>query len=181
MGDWRPCGTLPAGADEPPPITSAHRDGMMLVLGPACALPNRCIKCNAQAAGPPMCKRIGTFSPWYPLFSSAGWNAHCVDDRPIHIHFNLCPRHRAQRLATTSLVAVAGLPNALCLAACGATHSGSAVADLFTLALPALILSIMLALRPIIRPRRVHHGQAWFAGAGPEFLNSLPALPPYSA
>ena len=70
-------------------IPATCRDGMMLVLSPEATLPCRCIRCNADAPGLRLSKRISTLSAWYPLFSSAGWNAHCADERPIHIMFSL--------------------------------------------------------------------------------------------
>lgn len=149
---------------------------MTFVLSPDSVLPCRCLKCNAEAAGSRLSRRICTLSAWYPLFSSAGWNAHCVDERTIHISFSLCPIHRLRWIARLALIGFAGLANVFCFVACRTLPHVNPIADFCALALPMLIFATVLTLRPIIRPRRVHHGLAWFAGAGSEFLNSLPDL-----
>jgi len=165
-----------AQSGQPRPIPEARRDGMMFVLSPDSPLPCRCLKCNAETGGFRISRKISTLSPWYPLFSSAGWNAHCVDDRPIHIAFSLCPRHRLQWLWRLMLIGLIVVANVFCLAIhMVAPHLGATI-DVLTIILPVILLAVTLTLRPMLRPRRVYHGLAWFAGAGREFLDSLPEL-----
>jgi hypothetical protein len=157
-------------------IAQPLRDGMMFVLSPAAVLPARCIKCNAECRGLRITRRISTFSPWYPLFSSAGWNAHCVDDRPIDITYSLCTRHRFQALGRAAIIGFFGLANIFCWLSYEHVSHLRPILDALTIGMPILLLATVLTFRPILRPRRVHHGQAWFAGAGEEFLESLPRL-----
>jgi hypothetical protein len=121
-------------------------------------------------------RRISTLSAWYPLFASAGWNARCADDLPINIPYGLCLRHRLERLGRAALIATFGLGNIFCFGIFNFNPKLSPTIDLLAILLPVPLLAIALTIRPILRPRRVHHGLAWFTGAGPEFLESLPDL-----
>jgi len=157
-------------------IPAACRDGMMFVLSPDATLPGRCVKCNADAPGPRLSKRISTLSAWYPLFSSAGWNAHCADERPIHITFSLCLRHRLEWLARVTLLGFVGIANIFFFVIFKIAPDMMPITGAISLFPIVLFLSIILGIRSILRPRRVHHGLAWFGGAGPEFLDSLPQI-----
>ncbi len=157
-------------------VQSVWRDGMMFVVAPNSVFPARCLKCNADSGGPPVWKRISTLSAWYPLFSSAGWNSDSIHDRPIHICFGLCRRHRLQRLGRHALIGLVALMNVFGFLIYGKPTALSPITDLLAVVLPLMLVVVSLSLRPIIRPRRVHHGLAWFGGAGPEFLNSLTEL-----
>jgi hypothetical protein len=121
-------------------------------------------------------RRISTLSAWYPLFASAGWNARCADDLPINIPYGLCLRHQLERVGRAALIAAFGLGNILCFAIFNFNPKLSPTIDLLAILLPVPLLAIALTVRPILRPRRVHHGLAWFTGAGPEFLDSLPEM-----
>jgi hypothetical protein len=162
--------------DDPQAIAEPRRDGLMFVLSPTAVLPTRCIKCNAECRGLRITRRISTLSPWYPLFSSAGWNAHCPDERPIDIVYNLCPRHRIEVLGRAAIICFFALANIFCWLSYEHVSRFRPILDVAVIALPILLLATAITFRPILRPRRVHHGQAWFAGAGEEFLQSLPRL-----
>ncbi len=121
-------------------------------------------------------RRISTLSAWYPLFASAGWNAHCADDLPIHIPYGLCLRHRLESLGRAALIGLFGVGNILSFAIFSFSPKLSPAIDLLAILLPVPLLAIALTIRPILRPRRVHHGLAWFTGAGRKFLASLPEM-----
>jgi hypothetical protein len=159
-----------------PATEQVWRDGMMLVIAPNSALPARCLKCNGDPGAFTTSTKISTMSAWYPLFSSAGWNAHIVDDRPIYIPFSLCPRHRLKSLARIGFIGlIIILTNVFTLL--WKTNALGWATDLMAILVPVVLMVVMgLSMRPIIRPRRVHHGLAWFVGAGAEFLESLPEL-----
>jgi hypothetical protein len=152
------------------------RDGMMFVVAPGSVLPARCLKCNRDPGGFRISRKISTISAWYPLFSSAGWNAHQVNDRPIYIAFSLCARHRLRWLIRIALIGLVVVGNVFSFVIYRTTNALGMVTDVLAIVLPVLLVMIALSMRPIIRPRRVHHGLAWFAGAGVEFLGSLPEL-----
>ena len=154
----------------------ARRDGPFFVISPDSALPARCVKCNADCSSLRITRKISTLSPWYPLLSSAGWNAHCADDLPIHIPYALCLRHRLERFARAALMTLFTIGNILCCLILYIYPKLSPTTDLLAILLPHPLLTIALTTRPILRPRRVHQGLAWFTGAGPEFLESLPEL-----
>jgi hypothetical protein len=164
------------GVDERCATTAARRDGMMFVLSPDSALPCRCVKCNAEAPGPRIFRTISLLSPWYPLFSSGGWNAHCADERPIHITYSLCLRHRLQRLVRQTLIGFAAMMNVMGFVLYETNSKHNLIADLAAILPPLLLIAAAVTLRPILRPRRVHHGLAWFTGAGTDFLDSLPRM-----
>jgi len=169
-------------SDESPPPQAAPaeeqvwRDGMMFVIAPDSVLPARCLKCNGDPGEFRISAKISTLSAWYPLFSSAGWNAHIVDDRPVYIAFSLCPRHRLRWVSRIALIGLVILGNVFSFLIYKKTNALGPVADVLAILLPVLAVIMALSMRPIIRPRRVHHGLAWFAGAGPGFLESLPEL-----
>ena len=75
-----------------------------------------------------------------------------------------------------ALVGLVGLMNVFGFLIYGKPTALSPITDILAVVLPLLLVVMSLSFRPILRPRRVHHGLAWFAGAGPEFLNSLPEL-----
>jgi hypothetical protein len=152
------------------------RDGMKLVIAPRSSLPCRCLKCNAPAGGPLISRKISTFSAWYPLFSSAGWNSDSVEDRPIDIRFGLCHRHRLKWIAGHAVIGLLAMTSSLFFLIHDLAASLGPVADLLAVVLPMACVVISFSLRPLIQPRRVHHGLAWFGGAGREFLDSLPEL-----
>jgi hypothetical protein len=162
-------------------IPEACRDGTMFVLSPDATLPCRCIRCNADAPGLRLSKRISTLSTWYPLFSSAGWNAHCADECPIHITFSLCLRHRMEWLARVTLLGFVGVANIFFFVICKIVPDLVPITGALALFPIVLFMSIVLGVRSILRPRQVHHGLAWFGGAGPEFLDSLPQFNERSA
>jgi hypothetical protein len=147
---------------------------MLFVISPACVLPTRCVKCNAECGGLRMVRRISTLSPWYPLFSSAGWNAHCADERPIDVAYSLCLRHRMAALGRAAIIGFLGLANIFCWVDCRHAAKIKPILEILAIVLPVIWLAAAATFRPILRPRRVHHGLAWFAGAGEEFLESLP-------
>lgn len=157
-------------------IHQAHRDGALVVVSPGFDLPGRCVKCNAECSSLRINLRISTFSVWYPLFCCAGWNAHCADDLPIFITFSLCLRHRLAWLGRIALTAFVCLLNIFCFAICWAIPNLGFTAELLALILPLLLLAALMFIRPALRPRRVRDGQAWLAGAGAAFLESLPDL-----
>jgi hypothetical protein len=161
---------------KPAAIPEPRRDGMMFVVSPESALPCRCIKCNADCSPMRISTRISTLSAWYPLFSSAGWNAHCADDLPIFITFSLCLRHRFELLGRLALIVLLAIANLICLLTFELTPKVNPAIEMLTAILPLLFILTALTLRPTLRPRRVYHGLAWFAGAGLEFLNSLPEI-----
>jgi hypothetical protein len=152
------------------------RDGMMFFISPNSVLPARCLKCNADPGEFRISAKISTFGAWYPLFSSAGWNAQIVDDRPVYIAFSLCPRHRLRWLSRIALVGLIILGNVFSFLIYKKTNALGPVMDVLAIVLPLLAVVMALSMRPIIRPRRVHQGLAWFAGAGAGFLGSLPEL-----
>jgi hypothetical protein len=157
-------------------IQEARRDGALVVVSPASALPGRCVKCNAECSSLRITRRISTLSAWYPLFSSAGWNAHCADDLPIHIPYGLCLRHRLERLGHLAIIAILSVGNLFCFMMFNLNPKLSPATGLMAILLPLPLLATILTIRPILRPKRVHHGLAWFTGAGPAFLESLPEL-----
>jgi hypothetical protein len=157
-------------------IQETRRDGPLVVVAPEAAFPARCVKCNAECGYLPVTRKICTLSAWYPLFASAGWNAHCPDDLPVHIPYGLCLRHRLERLGHLALMTFFALANLFCFTLFNINPHFSPTADLFALILPLPFMATALTFRPILRPRRVHHGLAWFTGAGPEFLDSLTEL-----
>jgi len=155
-------------------VLTPQRDGMLFVISPVCVLPTRCVKCNAECGGLPMVRRISTLSAWYPLFSSAGWNAHCADERPIDVAYSLCLRHRMAALGRAAIIGFLGLANIFCWVDCRYAAKIRPILEILAIVLPVILLVAAATFRPILRPRRVHHGLAWFAGAGEEFLESLP-------
>jgi hypothetical protein len=162
----------PAGGE----VEQVWRDGMMFVIAPDSVLPARCLKCNCDPGGFRISKKISTMSAWYPLFSSAGWNAHCADDRPIYIAMSLCPRHRLRWLVRMALIGLIVLGNVFSFLIYKKTNALGPAMDVLATLMPLLLIVMGISMRPIIRPRRVHQGLAWFAGAGEEFLGSLPEL-----
>jgi hypothetical protein len=157
-------------------IQQASRDGMMFVVSPESALPGRCVKCNAECSSLRIFRKISTLSAWYPLFSSAGWNAHVPDDLPVYISFSLCLRHRLELFGRAAFIGLIAAANLTCLVIFQVAPKANPVFEVLAIVLPLLFMLTALSLRPTLRPRRVHHGLAWFAGAGPAFLESLPEL-----
>jgi hypothetical protein len=169
-------GNLMVEAEPVCAVTAARRDGMLFVLSPEATLPHRCVKCNAHAPGPRVSRSISTLSPWYPLFSSGGWNAHVADERPIYIGFSLCWRHRLQRLGRLALIGFIFMLNMMGFVLYKINPKPDFIVDVAAVLPGVLLFVATITLRPILRPRRVHHGLAWFAGAGAGFLESLPEL-----
>jgi len=134
--------------DDKPAISEAWRDGMLLVVTPHSDLPTRCLKCNAEATAFRVSRKIPTLSAWYPLFSSAGWNAHCVDDRPVHVPFSLCTRHRLQWLARLSLIGLAAMANLFCFALYKTGRFPGPTIDALMTLLPLTLAAMSLTLRP---------------------------------
>jgi hypothetical protein len=161
---------------KPRTIPEACHDGMTLVVSPESTMPCRCVKCNTEYSLVRISRKISTISAWYPLFASAGWNSHCADDLPIYVGFNICIRHYLEWLCRLAIVCIIAISNLICLILCGLDRAASPVLDILTIALPLMFILATLGFRPILRPRRVHHGLAWFTGAGPAFLDSLPEL-----
>jgi hypothetical protein len=74
------------------------------------------------------------------------------------------------------LIAIFTLGTILCFTFFNANPKLSPTIDLLAIMLPFPLLTTALTIRPILRPRRVQHGLAWFTGAGTAFLESLPEL-----
>jgi len=157
-------------------MTHPYRDGRFLVVSPDTVAVSRCVICNNDCCTFPAVRRISTLSAWYPLFASAGWNAHCADDLPIDIPFSLCLRHRLEQYARLSLIAGFSAANMLLFTVFRTGIHMPPVVDFFAAAAPLPLLASFWMIRPTLRPRRVHGGLAWFSGCGAAFLDSLPGL-----
>jgi len=161
---------------EHPEMTHPYRDGRLLVVSPDTVAPRRCVICNTDCCAFPAVRRISTLSAWYPLFASAGWNAHCADDLPIHIPFSICLRHRLEQYARLSLILGFSASNILLFTMFGAGIHVPRAIDFLVGAAPLPLMATFWMVQPTLRPRRVHGGLAWFSGCGSEFLDSLPEL-----
>ena len=74
------------------------------------------------------------------------------------------------------LIGCIAVGNGFCLLLYKIAPGLGATIDVLMMVLPLVFLGITLTMRPMLRPRRVYNGLAWFAGAGVEFLDSLPEL-----
>ena len=164
------------------------QEGNLLVLHRDAVLPDVCVKCGAPAEG---CRLRKTYywhhSGFYvlalvsiPIYAIV---ALCIRKR-ITVDMGLCPRHRSWRRKAMFigwLLCLAGLAcmiGGLVLAAGGGSTADDGVFVVLAgvLALLGSAFWAIFAVR-LLWPQKIDDTYAWFRGASPKFLRSLPATP----
>jgi hypothetical protein len=166
------------------------REGKQIVAavlpGGVVLLPPRCVKCNAPT---------GDLRPWrkdlywhHPAIYVLVFNlliyaivALCVRKK-VTVSAGLCAAHRKRRARGIAAAWGLVLLGLFCIPVaiyCGTDRalSRGPLSAVFGLAAPLLMLAggiVGVAVSSVIRIRRVGDRATWFAGAGPEFLASMP-------
>jgi hypothetical protein len=137
------------------------RQDHLLVLNAETPFPDRCIMCNAPAAG----YRLKCQVYWAPTARIV------LAPKRAEIHIGLCPRHRQhrQRLKLVSGVAIIG---GLGLAFFGSALSGSLAGGGLLLGLFGLVIAGMLS--SPVTATKMADDVIWLRGVGKRFLAELP-------
>jgi hypothetical protein len=168
----------------PEPLASedAWRDGNVLVVRKGGILPDRCIKCNAPAAGIRNGRTLYWHSPWLYLLLFAGLLPFlivaAIVQHKIQLQVGLCRRHRSRRrwmMACGALSVVGGI--ALMIEIAGRPRLA---VDLSRFGIIGGFLMIFAGAAcayyadRLVTPRRIDEQFAWIRGACREYLAELP-------
>ncbi|HEY8665299.1 MAG TPA: hypothetical protein VIL86_01480 [Tepidisphaeraceae bacterium] len=173
----------PIGLDGP----MIWRENKKLVTRVDARLPELCVKCNAPGDGRPMSKKFYWHHPaLFFLIIAPGLLIYAIVAMIVRksatVEFCLCRAHRAKRRRTiwlSTLGALAGVAIMIMAAVVQdflpRTSRDAASALCLIAGLVLLIGSlIMAAVRiPVLKPSRIDARNAWFTGAGDDFLSNF--------
>jgi hypothetical protein len=155
---------------------TAWRDGKRVVTYNQKTLPPRCFKCNQPTSETPMKRKVYWHSPFYYILIFVSVIIYVIVAILVRkratVDIYMCPQHRTRRfyfILGGWLGAIAGLVGAIW--GIGSNNTVLIVGG-FVLFLGALIGGI--AGGSVSRTARIKDGKVWLAGAGKEFLASLP-------
>jgi hypothetical protein len=154
------------------------RDGKDLVVRHDTRLPERCIKCNAQAKTPLKRKRYFWHSSGYYLLVPINLILYAIVAafvrKQTHLSAGLCPQH-SKRRTLSILGAVGTFVLAVCVFVFAAAQGGYGP-PIYLFAVLLLVASIVISMvgGGLVTPRRIGERYARFTGCGPEFLQTLP-------
>lgn len=178
--------TVPPTAAQAPPTGpqdgagAMWRHGRRLIIQKDAILPHRCVKCNAAAADHSMRKTYYWHPPVLYLTLLAGILVYVILALILRkrgtIRFSLCPAHRLRRtmhIALSLLLAI-GSP-ILCIAlAVQLDHPWPLL--LMLIVIIATGIYAVLCIAPL-RPTRIDDDWLTMAGAGEDFLATVPEVP----
>lgn len=167
-----PIGHEPARVFEPSG-QGFWREGDVLVLLKAGALPDRCIVCNDPAAGFRLKQKLFWHPPLvYVLLVSPliyVLVALIVRQSAV-VHVGLCSRHRARR---RNGILIGWLGSALSVAGCSAAIAADTPAAMLgALAVFLLAVIVGIVMSQVVRARKIDTRCAWLR-VGPPFLASI--------
>ena len=144
------------------------RDGKLLVMRHSAVLPDRCVRCNAPAAG----ERLKETLKWRTLRS---WRM-----RTTEIEFGVCPRHRVRekvaRTAATSLLCVIWMWFAVMLIArlCAGVGAKAEfiLGDWMIAAIATASLAFVIA--SVVFVHKIDDNYVWLRRVNRDYLAELP-------
>lgn len=169
------------------------------------ALPDRCVVCNAEAAGyrvtrklywSPTAWKVGAFlSPFSMigltmatgngLFAALFWPvallamiAHTFVRKKVELELAFCPRHRRLRraLQAASIAAMAGVGFSVMLWRADATLAAWMLLGSLAGMIAVIVAQAALGVHAIA-VKRLDASHAWLGGTGKPFRGALPELP----
>jgi len=159
------------------------RDGLRLVTTRKMSLPDRCVVCNAPADGYRLKKKLYWHHPgFYLALIHVLFYALIVlvVHRSVRVEFGLCRVHSRRRRIHQGILAMVLAFGIGCFAL-GAKwdgHRATRTLGGFALltGLIVLIVGCVLTIKcgRVLRPCKINRLHAFFKGAGPEFLATLP-------
>lgn len=162
----------------PPSVTpdAVQRQGDVLIVIPGASLPDRCVKCNADADG----YRYNKKYTYYPQILLLLFLLNVIImlivyvfvKKSMRLEMGLCLRHRAARSRAVRLSAGLLLLGIAMIVGGGVSKSALIIIVGILALLSALIYSNFAV--PVLRPKKITKQLGYFRGAGPAFLNSLP-------
>jgi hypothetical protein len=165
-------GTRPAG-------TMLWRSAKVLVMTPEAQLPDRCVKCNAPAAGRRLKRRLYWHHPAVYLLILCSLLIYVIVAIVIRkravIDIGLCERHFARRKLNLWISWMMALGGVVSIVAAIAYNNGWLGLTGGVLLLAAAIYG--LATTQMVSAKRIDQNHVWVRGACREFLDTLPAWP----
>ena len=161
------------------------RDKKLLVTRHSTSLPHRCVRCNAPADGSYRPRTFYWHHPLYFLLLPAGIVLYAIIALVVRqkaiVDVGLCREHQKQqsrRILLAWLVGLLGLPAMIA----GPMLDFYLHAKSFTVigligGVALILIGAFLGVTvSALKPRRMNHRLAWFAGCSPEFLGQFPPL-----
>ena len=158
---------------------AAWRQDKKVVMHVGNALPRRCFKCNHEADGPPLTRKLYWHHPAFYLLLIAGVIFYViiamVTRKQATVGVFFCARHN--KLRKNSIAAAwsgVGLSALMIIGGMATSH-----AIMMTLGFFVFVLALIGGLwgASVTRATRIKGDTVWMASAGKEFLASLPEWP----
>jgi hypothetical protein len=163
-------------------VSAIWRDGKLLVAASDTVLPDRCVKCNAPAAGVKMTKKFYWHPPAFYLLICAGVLIYAIVALIVRkksvIHMGICPEHKKRRARSVAITWVAVGVSIATIIAAAATETGALAFIGIFLLLGAMIYGI-IATQLVVPTRIDQHSVVWLKGVSPAYLENLPVYKPY--
>lgn len=157
------------------------REGNVLVLKRNCALPDRCVKCNAPAHEPTKARWV-YWHHWavfllVPLNMILYLVVALIVRKKAKVSAGLCAQHKRRRRIGIA-VAWGGVLAAILLPIIGATAAPLDFKGPVLVSMGILLLVVMLVIgvrmSRIFFPKKIDRDYLWLKGCGTAFLDSLP-------
>ncbi len=157
--------------------TGIWREGALLAFQKGAVLAtDRCVKCNAPAAGKPLRRHLSWHHPAIYFTLLLGVVAYIIVAvivrKPAMLHIGLCRRHKFKRrllIAAGLALFIGAFPFAVI-----AIDMESWLLAGFAMATFIGGLVFLMIASQIISAKKIDDHHAWVRGVGPEFLATLP-------
>jgi hypothetical protein len=168
--------TWPSGQDLQGGI---WRDGNELVFHESAQLPDRCLKCNAPAAGLRLKKKLKWVDPKWQLLGLVPYLLIAnLYGKHVRVSIGYCQLHLERRRTWMKASAVACVLGVLLLlAAMGEQSSRLALAELAGVAIMLTIFGVSSNVaRAYIRLKKIQDNCVWLGSVDEDYLSEFPAL-----
>ncbi|HVW38720.1 MAG TPA: hypothetical protein VHB99_15505 [Pirellulales bacterium] len=167
---------LPPKASAGEPGSDIWRDGDLLAMRKAAALPDRCVICNAPAKG----RRLRLLLRWFAPVHLLGLSIPLIERR-AQVKVGICPPHRWRRrraIALSWLAASLSLVSILSWHYIVDVHSGRWYVILLYaicgIALIAALFSETFFSAPPVKAHKIEESYVWLKKVHPEYLAQFP-------
>ncbi|HUY87748.1 MAG TPA: hypothetical protein VMV10_03345 [Pirellulales bacterium] len=171
---------LPLNAAAPEPGFGIWRDGELLLMREDALLPDRCVMCNAPAAG----RRVRVSLRWLAPIHVFGFSIPLFE-RGARIEVGVCPRHRRRRrlaMAAVWLLYALGLSMVIVALANFPPRLPFVLPNWLVLDLMAGGLIVMISapicetllVSPPVKPHSIQGGYIRLKKVDPDYLAELP-------
>jgi hypothetical protein len=155
------------------------RSGKFLVMRKDASLPSRCVKCDADAPGAKLPRKLFWHHPAAYLLILPGLLIYLIVATVIgkraKVQIALCHKHRERRKRHLVIAWGIFLSSIVCFVGAGLLESGWLVGFGVVALLASPIYGLITC--PMVTPKKIDDQFVWLNGVSPKFLESLSEFP----